>query len=73
MTGILAYIVNESFVGTTLLASCNDASPFNAATGFLKQQGFQHGERITVTGQIQMVQGRQALCMTSATRALGLA
>lgn len=73
-TGILTITGNDSRLDDgTLLARCADDDPFSAATGFLRNQGFQSGDQIQVTGQNGSIGGVAVFCMTAAQTAPQLA
>ena len=67
-TGTLIIEGNDSRLDGTPLALCQAPSPFNAATGFLRNKNLLGG-RITVTGEPGKIGGVDVFCMTDAHRA----
>jgi hypothetical protein len=73
-TGVLTITGNNSRLDDgTLLARCDATDPLSAATGFLRNQGFQSGDRIQVTGDDGSIGGVAVFCMTAAQMANQLA
>lgn len=73
-TGVLTITGNDSRLDDgTLLALCDATDPLSAATGFLRNQGFQSGDRIQVTGDNGSIGGVAVFCMTGAQMANQLA
>jgi hypothetical protein len=66
LTGTLDINGSDSRVNGTLLAMCGSASPMSDATAFLRGQGFNDGDPVTITGTPGTIGGTPVLCMTSA-------